>query len=412
MEDLKRKLRSILSEMSIEVDEMAKHANPISRPIKDDNGEIIGHDMRVNPHDEESPRVNVIFTCDIQEFMNNHPELIGKLKEQYGNIKFSTDTCPKYNPHRDTKRMYHDLPGEEGGNEITKRPYDPSGNVKTTQENIKRVFNRIIEKEFDNKSEEGRRFNEVLNERSIPEIEPLERKNVDQYTPEWTNETIVYRTNSFNSYESAEDFLRAVIARATGDEAPDMKTYHLARQFNQKYSNWDSYKKSEKKYQGQTPIYKLDRRGYAEPNLDVTLKMIFEITGQKQNDNFVWTITMINKFGRKKAEDTYIKYKVNNVPYKTSINDQGHLDNIPLKVRKEVAITSEEEFSRTHTIMEDLGVQQGLIEAIHDFKQMIEDIDPESALVVANVSELDIKESVQQKKVNYIFNKIIKEIKK
>jgi hypothetical protein len=62
--------------------------------------------------------------------------------------------------------------------------------------------------------------------------------------------------------------------------------------------------------------------------------------------------------------------------------------------------------------MDDLGVQQGLIEAIHDFKQMIEEIDPESALVIANVSELDIKESVQQKKVNHIFNKIIKEIKK
>jgi hypothetical protein len=85
MEDLKRKLHSILSEMSLEVDEMAKHANPISRPIKDENGEIIGHDMRVNPNDEESGRVNVIFTCDIEEFMRNHPDLISKLKEQYGN---------------------------------------------------------------------------------------------------------------------------------------------------------------------------------------------------------------------------------------------------------------------------------------------------------------------------------------
>ena len=79
MEISKEKLMSIISESSTEIDEMGRiwdKADAISRPIKDDEGNLIGHDMLIDPNNPQGGRVNVIFTCDIQEFVNSHPDLV------------------------------------------------------------------------------------------------------------------------------------------------------------------------------------------------------------------------------------------------------------------------------------------------------------------------------------------------
>lgn len=391
MEISKEKLMSIISESSIEMDEMGRiwdKADAISRPIKDDQGNLIGHDMLIDPNNVESGRVNVIFTCDINDFIRNHPDLVTKLKEQYGNIKWTTDTCPKYNPHRNTKRVYQALPDDQANDgDIARRPYQASGETYDTKEEIKRLFNPILRETLGQDSDQGRAFNEVLAKRSIPSLNIGDPKFEDKHQDVWTNDLIKYRLLGFNLYESAQDFLKAVVARIAGKETEQQSTTYLARQFNTRYSNWEETKKNVKKYEGKTPVFNLDARGYSELNLDVSMKMLFEITGERDGDNFTWTVSMVNKFGRKRPDEYRIK---NGKLEPITLKDGGYLDEGKLSKSVTVQLDPEKDYNET-TIMGDIAVAQGLREAIEDFKSIIENISPKSALKYANVRRSDIE---------------------
>lgn len=405
MEISKEKLMSIILESSMEVDEMGdvwSKAKAKSRPILDDSGEIIGHDMLINPDDYTQGRVNVIFTCDINEFIENHPDLVAKLKEQYGNIKWSSDKCPKFNPHK-KERDYQSLPDSDDDVSIQSKAYVPSGEEYSTQQSIKRQgFNKIIEDELGLESPKGVEFNQVLSKRSIPAIIVNDKKFIDTHVEDWTNDKIIFRSHSYNTYETAQDFLKTVVARIGGKETKEMDTSYLARQFNQVYRNWDEDRKNQKEYQGKTDIFQLDKRGFSELNLDVSLKMIFEIVGEKIGDNsFTWTISMKNKFGRKRPDE----YRLPNGRLQPiTLKDGGYLDEGLISVTKTVQLDPNKEFNNKNTIITDVAVSEGLREAIYDFKREIEGIQPKSALKYANVKRSDIE------KVNESVLKLSKDI--
>lgn len=411
MEISKEKLMSIISESSIEMDEMGRiwdKADAISRPIKDDQGNLIGHDMLIDPNDPTKGRVNVIFTCDIQEFVNSHPELVTKLKQQYGGVKWSSDTCPKYNPHRNTKRVYSSLPDDEDGDTgIERRPYQASGESYDAQENIRRIFNPILREELGLESNKGKQFNEVLSKRSIPAIIIDDPKFEDRHNDVWRNDQIQYKVHSFNTYENAQSFLKSVVNRIAGRDTDQNDTSYLARQFNQKYSNWEETKKSDKRYLGKTDVFQLDKSGYSELNLDVSMKMEFEITGFRQNNEFVWVISMKNKFGRKRPDE----YRISNGGLKPiTLQDGGYLDEGKIQVRKVVELDAEKTFDDKNTVMSDFAVSEGLREAIQDFKSKIEAISPKSALKYANVRRSDV-ERINETVVNISLD-ILNQIKK
>lgn len=408
MEISKEKLMSIISESSIEMDEMGRiwdKQNAISRPIKSDDGELIGHDMLIDPNNPESGRVNVIFTCDINDFLQNHPDLVKKLKEQYGNIKWTTDTCPKYNPHRNTKRVYQALPDDGDETNIERRPYSASGESYSEEENIKRLFNPILKEELGGESEKGKEFNNILSKRSIPPIIVGDKRYEDTHGDVWSNDQIQYRVHSINTYETAQSFLKSVVARIAGKDTEENNTTYLARQFNQVYSKWEETKKNDKRYEGKTDIFQLDRRGFSELNLDVSMKMELTITGEKQNGQFVWTISMKNKFGRKRPDE----YRISNGKLQPiTLQDGGYLDEGLISVRKEVELDTDRNYDEKNTIMSDYAVSEGLREAIYDFKAKIEGISPKSALKYANVKRSDIEkvnESVVKLSLD-ILNKI------
>lgn len=411
MEISKEKLMSIILESSIEMDEMGRiwdKSDAISRPIKDDDGTLIGHDMLIDPNNSQGGRVNVIFACDINEFINNHPDLVKKLKEQYGNIKWTTDTCPKYNPHRNTKRVYQQLPDEDGDDtNIERRPYQATGENYSVEEKIQRLFNPILREELGLESDKGKQFNSVLSKRSIPAIVVNDPKFEDRYNDVWENNQIKYKVHSFNTYENAQSFLKTVVNRIGGKDTENTDTSYLARQFNQKYSNWEDTKKSDKTYEGKTDVFQLDKRGFSELNLDVSMKMEFSIMGMKQNNQFVWSIEMKNKFGRKRPDE----YRISSGGLKPiTLQDGGYLDEGVIKVRKEIQLEDDLDLGDDRTIMSVFAVSQGLREAISDFKAKIEGISPKSALKYANVRRSDIE------RVNETINKIsldiLKEIKK
>lgn len=396
MEISKEKLLSIISESYQEMDEMGRiwdKEGAISRPLKDDEGNLIGHDMLINPNDPQSGRVNVIFTCDINEFVQSHPDLVKKLKEQYGNIKWSSDTCPKYNPHRNTKRQYFPLPDEDNDAEIARRPYSATGENYSEEEKIKRLFYPIVREELGPESSEGKEFNESLAKRSIPSINIGDAKYEDRHQDEWSNNRIKYRVLGFNLYESAQDFLKAVVARIAGKETEQQTTTYLARQFNTRYSNWEETRKNDKRYEGKTPVFNLDTRGYSELNLDVSMKMLFEITGEMIGENsFNWTVSMVNKFGRKRPDEYRIKSGLKPI----TLKDGGYLDEGKLSTTLTVQLDPEKDYSQG-TIMSDVAVSEGLRQVISDFKQMIEGIDPKSALKYANIKRSDVEKLNENK---------------
>lgn len=396
MEISKEKLLSIISESYQEMDEMGRiwdKEGAISRPLKDDEGNLIGHDMLINPNDPQSGRVNVIFTCDINEFVQSHPDLVKKLKEQYGNIKWSSDTCPKYNPHRNTKRQYFPLPDEDNDAEIARRPYSATGENYSEEEKIKRLFYPIVREELGPESSEGKEFNKSLAKRSIPSINIGDAKYEDRHQDEWSNNRIKYRVLGFNLYESAQDFLKAVVARIAGKETEQQTTTYLARQFNTRYSNWEETRKNDKRYEGKTPVFNLDTRGYSELNLDVSMKMLFEITGEMIGENsFNWTVSMVNKFGRKRPDEYRIKSGLKPI----TLKDGGYLDEGKLSTTLTVQLDPEKDYSQG-TIMSDVAVSEGLRQVISDFKQMIEGIDPKSALKYANIKRSDVEKLNENK---------------
>lgn len=432
MEDiLRKKIRLIINEMTQQdVDEMAQLEGAKYRPITTFEGQtkvgwlkelttpgnaqkfkegvtLIGWMINDEP---------VLFTCgnEIAQFIRENPEQYQSLKEKYGtNLRWSNTNLPACQPRRKKPLETLPVPGVEGGES---KDFDIqrtiTGEKQSAQNTMKRIFNPIIESEFGNETSEGKRFNEILNKRSIPEINPADRTHLDRFVEDWSNDKIEYRTHTYNAYNSGQDFLKSVLARIKGVETPEMKTYYLARQFNKNYRNWEEDKKNQEEYQGKTSVYNLDKRGYDELKLDVALKMIFEIIGERRGDSFTWKISMRNKFGRKSPEEYSINTRLKDVDYSVQLKEGGILDDRSIGVTKTVQLDPEERIGDDNTIMAQLPVQLGLKEAIEDFKKLVESLTPNSALKIANIRQYDVKKGLDESTTNLIFNKLMNKFKK
>lgn len=402
MELSKSKLLSIINE-SIEMDEMAKWENPISRPLKDKEGNLIGHDMRVNPNDENSPRVNVIFTCDIEKFMAENPELIQELKQQYGNIKWSDDVCPKYNPHRNRNREYYPLPGEDDDKDIVRRPYQPSGEEMAVREKILRYSGGNSKEGFLNLLRSSI-FNdeEIKNRLEICSVPPIkaDRVNINKYS-DINNTGIVFTTHSLDFYGNLQTFLNAVVTRVKGKTPQDVRRGYLARLFNLKYNNWDIERKTDKNFYGYTPKYNLKKWGYEPDDVDAIVSMFFTIQGNIIGRNgYTWHINLITKFGRKLKEDNRVK----------NLTEDKNIDVI---VNVPEDNEDNREFNSEFTVMDKLSIKQGLLEAVEEFKRkLMNEIKPKDALALANIKQYDIQKTanpLNETVINKIIDNVVKE---
>jgi hypothetical protein len=380
MEFSKKKLLSIINEVNdMDIDEGMPHKNPISRPLKNDNGELIGHDMRVNPHDEDSPRINVIFTCDINEFVQSHSELVQKLKEQYGNIKWTDDYCPKHRPHLKGKetRKFYPLPGEEEGPDIERKSISIQDS-KTDRTNILLKLNPLLKSKLEN--DEITRHLEVC---SVPPIKPTEKTHIDKHS-EISNNSILYRTHNLCFYDTPQDFLKSVINRVKGKPAVNVNCVYMPRQYNKVYRNWDPTKKTENEWLGLTDVYKLKKLGFEENNLDVMVSMSFEIRGVKRGTNgYTWTIIFKTEYGKKLKDDPRVK---------NLTQDKDFV------VTKEVPEDPEDErqFTNRHTVLDNPSIYFGLEEALGEMTQKLMSIDKKEALSIANIKSYEMNEGIEK----------------
>lgn len=343
---------------------------------------------------------------DVFEFYEEHKDIILKLYNEYGkeNTKWVQESNPKYQPFRGKNKSpeFKSFPDDEGGNEDDiKYGYVSTGESLPLNEKINRVLLDVLYDEFENETEQGRQFQEILSRRSIPTIHPRFREFVDEDLQKMNNnQSVNFRCLAYNSYNSKEDFLELVFNRITGEfeseeQKEKMKTHTLARQFNTKYRNWEEDRKNDKRYKGKTNIYKLDRLGFEKLNLDVSLRMTFKVSGINSGNNFTWKISMLNKFGQKLPTDAYVKEKFKEVTYRVSFNPGSVLDEKEISSEVNVDI-SNESFDDNRFILDIKSknpVYDGLIRAIDEFKTRVASIKPKEALKLASIEERDVKKS-------------------
>jgi hypothetical protein len=274
----------------------------------------------------------------------------------------------------------------------TGTPYYASGEKMSAQERIKRKLHSIIDTEFANDE-----FSEILNKRSIPTVKARDRQNINMYGT-FNNDKIFYETHNNNSYETVQDFLKAAIARIKGGETPEMKTYHLGRQFNKKYRNWAADTKNQRKYAGKTERYKLDAFGLEEKNLDVTIRMDFQISGEKMGESFSWNVRMTNKIGKKLSDESGLR--------------GGFLDDKLFQATTTAQLDPTKQFSDEYTVMDDINVVNALLQAIEDLKSQIESIDPKETLKVATVKQYQIKRPVNEALTEKLIKRIVNKLNK
>lgn len=352
--------------------------------IMDKTNNLVGWSVQGTP---------ILFTCgsDINQFITEHPELMDELKEKFGaNLKWEQGNLPACQPRR--KLDVKPIPGEEGDDDTIDTSYIGSGEVMSSTEKIKRKLFSIIDIEFGNEE-----FSEVLNKRSIPTIIARDRRHISMYG-RFDNDKIKYESHNYNGYESLQDFLKAAIARIKGGDAPEMKTYYLARQFNQNYRNWEADKKNQKQYAGKTDVYKLDAYGLEEKNLDVSIRMDFQITGERMGESFAWNVRMSNKIGKKMKEESGLR--------------GGFLDDKIFQVSKTAQLDPRKEYGDSYTVVDDINVINALMEAIEELKSQIEVIDPKETLKVANVKQYQINRDVNESIKNRLVQRVINKLKK
>jgi hypothetical protein len=272
--------------------------------------------------------------------------------------------------------------------------YQHSGNVKPSTTKIKIELNRLVNEYLGNPEVSAR-----LERLSIPEVKSRDRKHLNRYG-RVDNQVINYQTHTFNSYESATQFLKFVTARISNKKLEDAyKSYHLARQFNQQYMNWEETRKNNKQYLGKTPAYMLDAYGFDEANLDVTVRMDLSIKGQMYDNQYIWTVNFKTKFGRKLKEDRWV-------------NNGLELDRDET-IRKTAQLEPGTQFDDKMTVMDSLPIKTSLIEALDELRDKImTEYKPVEMLKKANVKQYDITKKSDVNEGVEIAKQVIKNIKR
>jgi hypothetical protein len=172
----------------------------------------------------------------------------------------------------------------------------------------------------------------------------------------------------------------------------------LARQFSQIYQNWEETKKNQQHYVGKTDRYGLDKFGFDEDNLDVTVRMDLKITGRLLDNQYLWTINFKTKFGRKLKEERWLRNGLELDKDKT--------------IRKTVQLEPGVQFDDKNTIMDSLPIKTGLIEALDELRDLImTKFKPVEMLDKANVKQYDITKRAQTNEGAEIAKIVIGKIK-
>jgi len=446
-EILKKDLMKQLIESHMEVDELAdfkkqqgieKSWEPIMSEPGDEgdykttgqkfrsgsaSGEHIGH--KVIDKSTGTPIV-IFYPCqrNIEEFVATHKDAIERLKEQYGDVYITdSNTIPKCEPRLTGSATKSLTNLHTNQTKDVNRKVDFSSEI-SDSEYIKRyliypLINQVL-------LGDGTVQNH-LEKCSLPKIKVSERANLDRHST-FSNYELTYQTLNFNSYKDVRDFFNAAVRNVQDSEVTqeekDYREYHLARQFNKVYYNWEKTKKNTSLWRGFTPIYNLEASGLSSQTFDVTVSSLLTIKGNEILGNgYKWSVEFITEHGKK-------------------LKDNSQLGR--LKLAKDYEFTSEENVvdvavnRSKDSLVKNPKVKEGLIKCLEGIKQQILQIPIQDQLKRAKLvrfeltpeEKMDLKRQRQERLsgmnqsqgeeqpelneslVNSIVQNILKEIKK
>jgi len=157
-----------------------------------------------------------------------------------------------------------------------------------------------------------------------------------------------------------------------------------------------------KQYVGKTEKYMLDAYGLEQDNLDVTIRMDFEITGEPIGDNsYTWNVRMVSKLGKKLEDESGLK--------------GGFLDDKLIQASSTAQLRPCTEFNENYTVMDNKEVVDALVQAIDDLKSQVVALNPKDTLKAPKVKKYqngnpgdEINETVKKKLIHRVVQKVIK----
>jgi hypothetical protein len=382
-EILKKDLMKQLIESYTEVDEMAAKDidkttwNALYSEPQDDSGEYrvrgdahldkkgkgehIGHKIVDKTTGEH---VYIIYPCDskIDEFISKHKSALEAMKELYGDLWIRKDeSIPCREPRTTvtpTIDVFH-MDSDEKRSVNTKVKFEKEI---SDANYIKRYMLYPLIK---NVLLGDGTIQNHLEKCSLPKIKVDDRANLDRHST-FSNSILTYQTLNFNSYKNVRDFFNATVRNVQGieptEEEKDYREYHLARQFNKVYNNWEKTKKNTSVWNGFTPIYNLEVSGYASQPFDVTVSSLLTIKGNLEPNGYKWSVEFTTEHG-KNLKDSSALGRIN------KINEMKLAKDYELK--SEEVVNGEIQTSSKDSLVKNLDVKNGFIKCLENIKQQI-----------------------------------------
>lgn len=321
-------------------------------------GEHIGHKVI----DKTTGDALVVFyPCEknIRDFVRDYKDAIESLKAQYGDVYISkNNTIPKCEPRRTSAKpeQLYKLSGHKAKQvDIRQRFEDEISDANY----LKRYLIYPYVQEY-----LANKVNSHLEICSIPRLKVNERANLDRHS-KFSNSILSYQSLNFNSYDSVKDFFNAAKEKVEGVEQSEgdqkYREYHLARQFNLLYRNWDKTTKSEKRFFGFTPIYNLEAYGLSPTAFDITVWSLLSVKGTLESTgdgySFLWEAQFKTNHGRRIKNDPTVRDLKIAEDYSFVKSDRVKID------------TSEIDVNSKDIIAKNEGVQnclQGVLQQLAD----------------------------------------------
>ena len=398
----------------------------------DETGKPVEHVGWYHYDSDQEKAIPVIFTCDWDEMVQQFPDLVGKLKDKFGEVKLINDVCPAYEPGRSKSGLVIlPIPGDEGSAiDIEANPYIESGDkVKFTKEEINRTFNSILKDSLQDDEE----LVNGMKKLSLPKIIINDPKHRNRYSVQ-NNEEITFQSQNINLYETQKDFVQHVtnsVRTRDLEQIPNKEDKHLRRVYNQLYSNWPKTRFTSSNNYGKTPVFQLDTGDFPnDQKFEVMVSSDITIKGKAKDKNengevtsWEWELDYLVEYAKKAPTDRVARKVIQDGEVKKSVVVElsepkvfdGKTEFEGNKINGKIADGSDT--GKNHPLS-DINIVEGLKQVINDFKEEILNTSPTTSIrrAVTKIEDLGGERAIRQANLNEdmirdLVKKIVKENK-
>jgi hypothetical protein len=322
--------------------------------------------------------------------IQRHPDLVSKLKEQFGEVKFANDVCPAYEPGRKKGNLViQPIPGDEGSTmDIEGNPYIPSEEKVTyTREKINRTFNGILKDEIQNDQD----LINGLKKLSLPQIVIDDTKHRNSYSTV-NNDEISFQSHNIHLYETQKQFIKDVTTAVRTkdlDQIPTKDNKSLRRLYNTRYTNWSKTRFTQSSGYGKTPVFQLDQGDFPnDKTFEVMVSSDVKITGKSTNKNengevtqWQWDIEYLVEYAKKAPTDRVARKMIKDGEInKTVVVDLSE----PKKFDGETELSDSGRIVGGDTgdqhPLTDINIVEGLKQVISEFKEELLSTNPTTSI--------------------------------